>query len=84
MARAPTVLTIRQFFTRNSMPIHWSAVLAAFVPLGVQFVLFLLIPRFAAAGNWVAFEAAIFTVFTMYGGGFATVPAFLADLRSAG
>jgi len=23
------------------MPIHWSAVLAAFVPLGVQFVLFL-------------------------------------------
>ena len=46
----------------------------------VQFVLFLLIPGFAADGRWVIFEAAIFTVFTMYGGGFATVPAFLADI----
>lgn len=46
----------------------------------VQFVLFLLIPGFAAKGQWVMFEAAIFTVFTMYGGGFATVPAFLADI----
>jgi MFS family permease len=46
----------------------------------VQFVLFLLIPGFAANGQWVIFEAAIFTVFTMYGGGFATVPAFLADI----
>lgn len=46
----------------------------------VQVVLFLLIPRFAAAGAWAPFEAAIFTVFTMYGGGFATVPAFLADI----
>ena len=46
----------------------------------VQFGLFLLIPGFAAQGNWVLFEAAIFTVFTMYGGGFATVPAFLADI----
>ncbi|HWF38213.1 MAG TPA: OFA family MFS transporter [Candidatus Acidoferrales bacterium] len=46
----------------------------------VQFGLFFLIPGFAAAGNWALFEAAIFTVFTMYGGGFATVPAFLADI----
>ena len=46
----------------------------------VQFVLFLLIPGFAADGRWVIFEAAVFTVFTMYGGGFATVPAFLADI----
>ena len=46
----------------------------------VQFALFFLIPGFAAAGNWALFEAAIFTVFTMYGGGFATVPAFLADI----
>jgi MFS family permease len=50
----------------------------------VQFVLFLLIPRFAAAGNWIAFEISIFTVFTMYGGGFATIPAFLADLFGEG
>jgi MFS family permease len=46
----------------------------------VQFVLFLLIPRLAASGNWRVFEASLFIVFTMYGGGFATIPAFLADI----
>jgi MFS transporter, OFA family, oxalate/formate antiporter len=46
----------------------------------VQFVLFLLIPRLAAGGNWSVFEASLFIVFTMYGGGFATIPAFLADI----
>ena len=46
----------------------------------VQFILFLLIPGFAASGNWLVFEASLFVVFTMYGGGFATIPAFLADL----
>jgi MFS family permease len=46
----------------------------------VQVALFLLIPGFAAQGAWIPFEAAIFTVYTMYGGGFATVPAFLADI----
>jgi len=46
----------------------------------VQFVLFLLIPRLAASGSWGAFEASLFIVFTMYGGGFATIPAFLADI----
>src|SRR5262245_52443924 len=45
-----------------------------------QFVLFLLIPGFAADGSWLLFEAALFVVFTMYGGGFATIPAFLADI----
>jgi MFS family permease len=45
-----------------------------------QFVLFLLIPGFAARGSWVLFQAALFVVFTMYGGGFATIPAFLADI----
>ncbi len=45
-----------------------------------QFVLFLLIPRLAASGNWAVFQASLFTVFTMYGGGFATIPAFLADI----
>ena len=47
-----------------------------------QFVLFLLIPRLAASGNWAVFQASLFTVFTMYGGGFATIPAFLADIFS--
>jgi MFS family permease len=45
-----------------------------------QFVLFLTIPGLAAAGSWVPFQAALFIVFTMYGGGFATIPAFLADI----
>jgi MFS family permease len=46
----------------------------------VQPILFVVIPGLASAGRWVPFEAALFTVFTMYGGGFATIPAFLADL----
>ncbi|HVZ23792.1 MAG TPA: OFA family MFS transporter [Vicinamibacterales bacterium] len=46
----------------------------------VQVVLFLLIPGFAARGAWVPFELSLFVVFTMYGGGFSTIPAFLADI----
>jgi MFS family permease len=45
-----------------------------------QFVLFLLIPGLAADGRWWFFQASLFVVFTMYGGGFATIPAFLADI----
>jgi MFS family permease len=45
-----------------------------------QFVLFLLIPGLASSSNWVLFQVALFIVFTMYGGGFATIPAFLADI----
>jgi MFS family permease len=45
-----------------------------------QLVLFVLILRFAADGTWVLFEISLFAVFTMYGGGFATIPAFLADI----
>jgi MFS family permease len=45
-----------------------------------QLVLFLLIPHLAASGNWAMFQASLFAVFTMYGGGFATIPAFLADI----
>jgi len=46
----------------------------------VQFFLFLLIPFLAASGNWPVFLASLFIVFTMYGGGFATIPAVLADI----
>jgi MFS family permease len=49
----------------------------------VQFVLFLLIPGLAARGEWSLFETSLFVVLTMYGGGFATIPAFLADLFGA-
>ena len=45
-----------------------------------QVALFWLIPGLAARGEWVLFQAALFTVVTMYGGGFATIPAFLADI----
>jgi MFS family permease len=46
----------------------------------VQIALFLLIPGWAASGDWVIFETALFVIFTMYGGGFATIPAYLADI----
>jgi MFS family permease len=46
----------------------------------VQVALFLLIPVMAAQGSWEIFLPSLFTVFTMYGGGFATIPAFLADI----
>jgi MFS family permease len=48
-----------------------------------QVGLFLLIPRFAAAGDWLLFQVSLFVIFTMYGGGFATIPAFLADIFGA-
>jgi MFS family permease len=46
----------------------------------VQFFLFLLIPYLAAQGNYVVFLASWSVIYTMYGGGFATIPAFLADI----
>ena len=45
-----------------------------------QVALFLLIPGLAARGEWWLFQISLFVVFTMYGGGFATIPAFLADI----
>jgi len=45
-----------------------------------QFVLFLLMPPLASDGSWWLFQAALYVVLTMYGGGFATIPAFLADI----
>ena len=46
----------------------------------VQVVLFLLMPALASNGQWWFFQAALYVVLTMYGGGFATIPAFLADI----
>lgn len=46
----------------------------------VQIALFLLLPGWAGQGNWVVFETALFVIVSMYGGGFATIPAFLADI----
>jgi MFS transporter, OFA family, oxalate/formate antiporter len=46
----------------------------------VQIVLFLLIPGIAGRGQWALFLASVCVVVSMYGGGFATIPAFLADI----
>ncbi|MEP6961725.1 MAG: OFA family MFS transporter [Acidobacteriota bacterium] len=46
----------------------------------VQLALFLIVPGLAARGEWGLFEASLFVVVSMYGGGFATIPAFLADI----
>ncbi len=48
-----------------------------------QVALFLLIPKLASGGDWLAFEIALFAIFSMYGGGFAAIPAFLADMFGA-
>ena len=46
-----------------------------------QFVLFLLIPQLAGQRQLDGCSrSSLFVVFTMYGGGFATIPAFLADI----
>jgi hypothetical protein len=44
------------------------------------FILFASAPSLAHAGNKGLFIAAICIILTMYGGGFATVPAYLADM----
>jgi MFS family permease len=48
-----------------------------------QALLFAAIPTLGADGRWGLFQAAVVVIFTMYGGGFATIPAFLADMFGA-
>ncbi|OUY07656.1 OFA family MFS transporter [Acinetobacter populi] len=43
-------------------------------------ILYATIPFFAETGNKLFFVAAVCIILSMYGGGFATVPAYLADL----
>jgi nitrate/nitrite transporter NarK len=49
----------------------------------VQAALFAAIPAIASAKAWGLFQVATLVIFSMYGGGFATIPAFLADLFGA-
>lgn len=49
----------------------------------VQVILFLAIPVLAVRHEWLLFESVLFLTFTMYGGGFSTIPAFLADIFGA-
>jgi MFS family permease len=43
-------------------------------------VLYMLVPQFARAGNVALFVLSYCVILSMYGGGFATVPAYLADM----
>jgi len=49
----------------------------------VQVGLFAAIPALGAGGHWGLFQIAVVVIFTMYGGGFAIIPAFLADMFGA-
>ena len=49
-----------------------------FFVLGI--LLYISVPTSAMAGNMLLFVAALCIILSMYGGGFATVPAYLADL----
>ena len=46
-------------------------------------IMYFSVPGSAAAGNIVLFVGAFCVILSMYGGGFATVPAYLADLFGA-
>ena len=50
----------------------------AFFALGA--VLYFLVPHFAGSGNIALFVLAYGIILSMYGGGFATIPAYLADM----
>ncbi|NBF07286.1 OFA family MFS transporter [Pseudomonas sp. Fl4BN1] len=51
-----------------------------FVFFALGFALYALIPNLGHLGNIALFVAAFCIILSMYGGGFATVPAYLADL----
>src|SRR5690606_3103011 len=51
-----------------------------FVFFGLGIALYALAPTFAHMGSKVLFVAAFCIILSMYGGGFSTVPAYLADM----
>jgi MFS family permease len=48
--------------------------------LGLGMVLYAAVPSFARSGNLVLFVTTFCVILSMYGGGFATIPAYLRDL----
>ena len=72
---------VRIFWASLSDRIGRRAVFSIF--FAVQAALFVTIPQLAAGGQWQLFQLAVVVIFTMYGGGFATIPAFLADMFGA-
>jgi len=51
-----------------------------FIFLGLGCLLYALIPSLGKSGSLALFVAAFCLILSMYGGGFATIPAYLADL----
>src|SRR5581483_9562748 len=68
----------RFFWASLSDRIGRKATYAIFFSLGT--LLYLLVPSLGAAGNITGFVVCFCAILTMYGGGFATIPAYLADL----
>ena len=68
----------RFFWASISDKIGRKATYATFFALGM--VLYALVPSLAGAGSKALFVAALCVILSMYGGGFATVPAYLADI----
>jgi MFS family permease len=68
----------RLFWASLSDRLGRKATFVAFFVLGMA--LYALLPTLAHAGLVVAFIAAVCVIVTMYGGGFATLPAYVADL----
>jgi MFS family permease len=68
----------RFFWASLSDRIGRKATYFCFFALGI--VLYALAPSFAHMGSKALFVAAFCIVLTMYGGGFATIPAYLADM----
>jgi MFS family permease len=68
----------RIFWASLSDRLGRKATYMVFFLLGIA--LYASIPSLAAAGSLALFVAAFCVILSMYGGGFATVPAYLADL----
>jgi MFS family permease len=68
----------RFFWASISDKLGRKATYVVFFVLGA--VLYASLPSSAAAGNKLAFAGAVCVILSMYGGGFATVPAYLSDL----
>ncbi len=63
-----------------SLSDHLGRKVTYFCFFGVGIVLYALVPTFAHLGSKALFVGAFCVILSMYGGGFATVPAYLADM----
>lgn len=68
----------RFFWSSLSDRIGRKATYSTYFVLGM--ILYVLIPRFGEMGSVVLFVAAFGIIISMYGGGFATIPAYLKDM----